>query len=122
MSAAYSRRAALMDAALGGGRRRRSRRGGRLMDTSLGGAGFFDSIKKGLKFIKDNQLASKALSLADATGLTGKLSGSKFGNLALGALGKAKELGYGRRRRRRAVGGSKSSKKRVYRGGGVVKF
>jgi hypothetical protein len=81
----------------GTGRRIHRRRGRQ-------GGGFFDTIKKGLKWAKDNQIATKALNAANSLGLTDRISQHKLGALALKGLQKAQEHGYGRRRGRRTGG------------------
>lgn len=84
--------------ALGMGRRRRH------------GRGFMDFLKKANTFVKDNQLISKGLALAESTGLADKLRESQLGSLALKGASMASQNGYGRRRRvrrRRGAGAIK---------------
>ena len=77
---------------------------------NIRGRGIIDTIKRGIKFAKDNQLASKALTAANALGLTDRISQNKFGNLALMGLTKAQENGFGRRKRKGSRKGGKTIK------------
>jgi hypothetical protein len=79
------------------------------------GRGFMDMIKKGIQFAKDNQLASKALKVADSLGLKDRIAGNQFGALALKGLTKASEMGYGRRRRH-------AGRRRRHTGAKVIKI
>lgn len=80
---------------------------GGLSYNGMHGGGFFDSIKKGIQWAKDNKVASKIGAVADAVGATNYLNektGGKFGQ----AIDMAKEKGFGRRRRKApSKGGAK---------------
>ena len=101
----------------GGSKSRRMVRGG--SKHRKHGTGFFDMIKKAHSFVKDNQLVSKAKSIADTLGATAYLDEKTGGNFSKVA-DLAASKGYGRRRRRgagrrrvvRRAGGSKVRRRR----------
>ena len=73
-----------------------------------GGAGLMDWLKKANNFAKENQLISKAASVASALGAD-KYLDEKTGGLFSKGVEMAKQQGYGKRRRMggRKKGGAK---------------
>ena len=63
------------------------------------GKGFFDTLKKGFKFIKDTGLASKGLNLA--SGIAGALGKKGIADTLASGAQTAESFGAGRRRRKK---------------------
>ena len=63
------------------------------------GQGFFDTIAKGVKFVKDNGLISKGLSAASS--VANALGKNDFGDKLSGYSATAKSMGAGRKQRRK---------------------